>query len=201
MSAILPGAMQTRDLAFHELHLRRLGIAIELAEQGIAVPGGPIGEVGDEGLDLASAGVAKGWGSAIVSGIGLHEAGIELVLADQQAELVAEARLTVVVAVVPVRGRRVLIRSVRAGRPRRPAEFLDRAEADAVGLAEGAVDGAGLGDAHLGAVDKGRDIGRIGVPVADEASGSGETCRRMALKTQRFAAGSRQSSLNGCIDS
>ena len=90
-------------------------------------------------------------------------------LADQQAETVAEARLTVLVAVVPVRGRRVLIRSVRAGRPRRPTEFLDRAEADAVGLAEGAVDGAGLGDAHLGAVDQGRDVGGIGVAVADEA--------------------------------
>ena len=99
-------------------------------------------------------------------------------LADQQAELVAEARLTVLVAVVPVRGRRVLMRSVRAGRPRRPTEFLDRAEADAVGLAEGAVDGAGFGDAHLGAVDQGRDVGGIGVAVADEAAESGETCRR-----------------------
>jgi hypothetical protein len=36
----------------------------------------------DEGLDLTFVGVSEGGGSAVVSGIGLHEAGIELVLAD-----------------------------------------------------------------------------------------------------------------------
>ena len=60
-------------------------------------------------------------------------------------------------------------RSGREG-PGRPAEFLDRAEADAVGFAEGAVDGAGFGDAHLGAVDQGGDVGWIGIAVADEAA-------------------------------
>jgi hypothetical protein len=89
------------------VHLRRRGIAIKLAEQSVAVPGGPIGQVSDEGLDLALGGVSEGGGSAIVRRIALDEAGIELVLADQQAESVAEARLTVLVAVVPVRGRRV----------------------------------------------------------------------------------------------
>ena len=51
-----------------------------------------------------------------------------------------------------------------------PAKFLDRTESDAVGLAEGAVDGASFGDTHLGAVDQGRDVGGIGVAVADEAA-------------------------------
>ena len=37
----------------------------------------------------------------------------------------------------------------------RPGEFLDRAKPDAIGLAEGAVDGAGFGDAHFCAVDQG----------------------------------------------
>jgi len=37
-----------------------------------------------------------------------------------------------------------------------------------VGLAEGAVDGASFGDAHLGAVDQGRDVGGIGVTVTVE---------------------------------
>jgi hypothetical protein len=87
--------------------------------------------------------------------------------------LVAEARLTVLVAVVPVRGRRVLMRSVRAGRAWRATEFFNRAEANAVGLAEGAVDGAGFGDAHLGAVDQGGDVGGISVAVADEAARAG----------------------------
>src|SRR5258707_12159854 len=51
-------------------------------------------------------------------------------------------------------------------------QFLDRAEADAVRLSQGAVDRSRLGDAHLSPMDKGGDIGRIGVPVANEASRS-----------------------------
>jgi hypothetical protein len=112
----------------------------------------------DEGLDLAFGGISQGGSSTIVCRIGFDQASIELVLADQQAELVAEARLPVLVTVVPVRGRRALMRSVRAGRPRRPTEFLDRAEADAVSLAEGAVDSAGFSDSHLGAMDQRRDV-------------------------------------------
>jgi len=53
----------------------------------------------------------------------------------------------------------------------RPTEFLDRAQADTIGLAEGAVDGARLRNAHLGAVNKGRHVSRIGVAVAYEAVG------------------------------
>ena len=83
--------------------------------------------------------------------------------------MVAETRLTVLVAVVSVRGRRAAIRTVRRRRTRRPPEFFDRAEADAIGLAEGAVDGAGLGDAHFGSVDQGRDVGRISIAISDEA--------------------------------
>jgi hypothetical protein len=80
------------------------------------------------------------------------------------------ARLAVVVTVVSVRGGLSLIG--RAGRvgPGGPAGFLYRTEPDSIGLAEGAVDGTGFGDAHLGAVDQGRDVGGIGVPVADEAT-------------------------------
>ena len=128
-------------------------IAIELAEQRITVPSCPIGEVRDERLDLSLAGVAERWGTAIISGIGLHEAGIEPVLADQQAELVAEARLTVLVAVVSIRGKSGLTRSIRPLRSGRPAQFFYRTKANAIGFAEGAIDGTSLGDAHLGAVD------------------------------------------------
>jgi hypothetical protein len=81
--------------------------------------------VRDEGLDLSLYWRrGEGWGSTIISGIGLHEAGIELVLADQQAELIAEPRLTVVVAAVSIGGRRGLIRPIRARRTRRPPEFF-----------------------------------------------------------------------------
>jgi len=50
-------------------------------------------------------------------------------------------------------------------------EFLEGAEGDAVSLAEGAVDGAGFGHAHLGVVeDQGRDVARMGVPIANETT-------------------------------
>ena len=81
------------------------GIAIELADQPVAIFGGALGQIVDEGFDLISAGISQGGGAAVVGGIGLHEASIELVLADQQAEAVAEARLAVLVAVISVRGR------------------------------------------------------------------------------------------------
>ena len=151
-----------------------LGVAVELADQPVAIFGGALGQIVDKGFDLISAGISQGGGATVVGGIGLHEASIKLVLANQQAEAVAEARLAVVVAIVSVRGRVALIRRCRRVGSGGPAEFLDRTEADAVGFAEGAVDGAGFGDAHLGAVDQGRDVGRIGVAVADEAARAGD---------------------------
>jgi hypothetical protein len=94
------------------------------------------------------------------------------VLADQQAEAVAETRLAGV-ATFSVHGGVALI-----GWPGRvwsgcPAKLFERTESDAVGLAEGAVDGAGFGDAHLGAVDQRRNVGGGGVPVTDEAARTG----------------------------
>jgi hypothetical protein len=38
-----------------------VGIAVQLAEQGIAVFLGPIGQMGDEGFDLLASGFAKGF--------------------------------------------------------------------------------------------------------------------------------------------
>ena len=90
-------------------NLLRFGIAVELADQPVAIFGGALGQIVDEGFDLISAGISQGGGSAVVGGIGLHEASIELVLANQQAEAVAEARLAVLVAVISVRGRLALI--------------------------------------------------------------------------------------------
>jgi hypothetical protein len=52
----------------------------------------------------------------------------------------------------------------------RGSQFLYRADTDAIGLAEGPVDRSGFSHPHLGAVDYGRNIGRIGVAVADESS-------------------------------
>jgi hypothetical protein len=44
-----------------------------------------------------------------------------------------------------------------------------RADADAVGLAQGAIDGTGFGHLHLGPADERGDVGRVGVAVTDEA--------------------------------
>ena len=51
-------------------------------------------------------------------------------------------------------------------------EFFDRAQADAVSLAKGAIDGPSFGHAHLGAANQRRDVRRIGVAVPDEAAGA-----------------------------
>ena len=56
-------------------------------------------------------------------------------------------------------------------------KFFDGAGADPVCLAQGAVDRPRFGDAHLSPMHKIRDVGRIGVPVADES------LRRGLLKT------------------
>jgi beta-lactamase class A len=44
-------------------------------------------------------------------------------------------------------------------------QLLERTEAHTIGLAQGAVDGARLGDAQLGAVHRVRDVGRVGIAV------------------------------------
>jgi hypothetical protein len=62
--------------------------------------------------------------------------------------------------------------------PRR--KLFEGAQANAVGLAQGAIDGAGFGHAHFGVVeDQGRNIAGMGITVADEATASRrfEYCR------------------------
>ena len=95
------------------MRLLLLGIAVELADQPFAIFSGALGEVVDESFDLISGGLPQAGGAAEVGGIGLHEAGIELVLANQEAEAVAEAGLTVLVTIISVGGRLGRIR--RAG--------------------------------------------------------------------------------------
>jgi len=65
------------------------GIAVELAEQCVAVFLGPIGQMSNKAFDLLAGGFAEGLGAAEVDGVGLDQVGIELMLADQLAEAVA----------------------------------------------------------------------------------------------------------------
>jgi hypothetical protein len=91
-----------------------------------------------------------------------------LVLADELAEAVAD-RATTVVPVAICRLGQLLGLWTRIGLTSEGTDLLDRADADAVGLAEGAVDGTGFGHAHLGAVNEWRDIGGIRVAIPDES--------------------------------
>jgi len=69
--------------------------------------------VGDECFKLLAGGLAEAFGSAEVDSVGLHQVGIELVLADQLAEAVANFG-TAVVSVISIlssdRLRRKLLR-------------------------------------------------------------------------------------------
>ena len=76
-----------------------MSVGVEFADQRISVffRGGR--EVGDKGLDQLTAGAAEGRGAAEVRGISFHEIGIEVVLADQKAELIAEPWLAIAISV------------------------------------------------------------------------------------------------------
>jgi hypothetical protein len=53
-------------------------------------------------------------------------------------------------------------------------QFLERAQANAIGLAQGSIHGPGFSHTHLGVVeDQGRDIPRMGIAVANEATALG----------------------------
>jgi hypothetical protein len=71
-------------------------IAVELAEQRIAVFLGSVGQVRYEAFDLLAGGFAESLGAAEIDGVGLHQVGVELVLADQLTEAVADLRAAVV---------------------------------------------------------------------------------------------------------
>ena len=57
---------------------------------------GPVGQVDDEGFHLLAGGLAESLGAAEIDGVGLHEIGIELVLANELAKAVAELGAAVV---------------------------------------------------------------------------------------------------------
>lgn len=146
---------------------------VEVGKEPVAIPGGPFRQVGDEGLDLFAGGVAEVFCGTELGRVALDQAGIELVLADELAEAIAQAGLTIprTFFVGRVTGEGVF----RFGIDRRSegSQFFDRAEADAVSLAQGAVDSPGFRHAHLGTADQGRDVRGVSVAVADEAARTG----------------------------
>ena len=105
------------DVSFRGLLLRP-GIAIKVAEKAFAIARSSFGQVVNEGFDLVSACIAQGRSSAVIGGIGLHQTGVEPMLADQEAESVTEPWLTVLMAIVSIRGRRVPLGLISARRMR-----------------------------------------------------------------------------------
>jgi hypothetical protein len=51
------------------------------------------------------------------------------------------------------------------------SDLLDRANPDAIGLAQSTIDGSSFGYSHFGAPNQQRNIGRIGIAVAHETGG------------------------------
>jgi hypothetical protein len=101
-------------------------VAIELADKGIAVLLGPVGQRLDEVFNLFPVGLSKRLCAAEVDGVGLYQFGIEFVLADDLAETVPDLGATAIPVSIRVLGRKLLSRN------RSCPDLLDRADADAV---------------------------------------------------------------------
>src|ERR1035438_5671678 len=81
----------------HLLAWRR--VAVELAEQAITILLGRVCQLLHEAFDLFTRGVFEGFGTAEIDGIGFHQFGIELVLADDLAKSVANFVTSTTIAV------------------------------------------------------------------------------------------------------
>src|SRR5579862_789491 len=121
----------------------------------------------NEGFHRFAASLAEYFHATEVCCVGLHQVGIEVELANQKAELVAEAGLEAFGTIlakraIPVRRRQLVIRFART---RQRTQFLDGNDADSAHFAQGSVDGAGFGDTHLRPANRRRNVERICVPV------------------------------------
>src|SRR5258708_10294132 len=70
------------------LHLHRLRIGIESADQHVPVFFCACGQMLDKGLNQISIRFFQGWRATEISGVCLNKSGIEIVLADQQTKLI-----------------------------------------------------------------------------------------------------------------
>src|SRR5579862_3681541 len=99
----------------------------------------------NEGFHRFAASLAEYFGAAEVGRVGLHQSRIQVELANQKAELVAEAGLEVFGTIpgmraIPVRRRQI---GGRFRRARQRAQFFGGTKSYPVRLAKGAVDSAG----------------------------------------------------------
>ena len=73
-----------------------MSIGIEFADEPISIFLGKCRELGDEGFNQVTAGFPQGLCATEIGGVSFHEVGIEIVLSDQQAELIAQSGVPVV---------------------------------------------------------------------------------------------------------
>src|ERR1700722_8986012 len=124
--------------------------------------------MGNEVCDLLARGITKSLHTAEIGRIRLDQSGVELMLANQLAEAIADLGATIVPVSVG-RLRRELFRlALRLWWFSERTDFLNGTDANAIGLAQGSVNGTGLRDPHLGAMDDERDIRGVGVAIADK---------------------------------
>src|ERR1017187_3284178 len=152
---------RSRRVREHDVSSRHLlvwgCVAVELAEQRAAVLLGRVGKLLNERFDLLTGGVFEGFGTAEVDGVGFHQLGIEFVLADDLAEPVADLVTSTTIAVpvsVGILGRKLTLIGSPRHRTGIRSDLLDRADPDAIRLAQGAIDRSGFRDAHLGAANQ-----------------------------------------------
>ncbi len=84
-------------------------VGIELAKQTISVTFGPVGQLLDEVLNLFPAGLSERLRAAEVDGVGLDQFGVELVLADDLAQTVADLGASAVAVSIRLFGRKLFL--------------------------------------------------------------------------------------------
>src|ERR1039458_2477192 len=152
---------RSRRVREHDVSSRHLlasgCVAVELAEQCVPVLLGRLGQLLHEAFDLLARGVFEGFSTAEIDSIGFHQFGIEFVLANDLTEPVANLVTSTTIAVpvsVGILGRKLTLSGSPRQRTRIRSDLLDRADADAIRLAQGTIDGSGFGDPYLGAADR-----------------------------------------------
>src|SRR5437867_4342119 len=113
----------------------------------------------DEVFDLFARGIAQSLGAAEIGGVRLNEVSVELMLADELAEPVANPRAIPVAAVSICRLRRGFpdfgFRFAWClGRVSQRSDLFDRADANAVGFSKCSIHSASFRYAHFGAVQQ-----------------------------------------------
>jgi hypothetical protein len=125
--------------------------------------------MGDEVLDLLAGGFAQGFGAAEIHRVRLDQTWVQLMLADDLAEAIADSRTIAIQAIAVRRLRRefpgrVVRLAFGLGRTAERSDLLDRANANAIRLPQRAINRASLSDAHLRTVNERKTL-MIGIAV------------------------------------